>query len=96
MTEYTFEQLKRDIERGKTIDEKDLLKLFEEQEKTIQELKTELALKCKPLFSKRQLHEENQQLKQQNTRLKQTIQEAYNTERTSLGKSVLKQIIDNL
>ena len=36
------------------------------------------------------------QLHTENLRLKQTIKEAYQTERTSLGKSVLKQLIEQM
>lgn len=36
-----------------------------------------------------ELHEENQQIKT-------TIKEAYNNERTMIGKSVLKQLIDKM
>ena len=34
--------------------------------------------------------------KQENTQLKQTIQEAYETERTQLGQSVLRQLIEQM
>ena len=53
------------------------------------ELKLQLDICEKPLFSKRQLHEENQ-------RLKHMIKEAYTNERTALGRSVLKQLIDKM
>ena len=70
-----------------------------EQHETIKQLKQEnmeLKLTCKPLFSKRQLHKENQQLKKENQHIKTTITEAYNNERTDLGRSVLKQLIENI
>ena len=51
------------------------------------ELKVQLDVCKKPLFSKRQLHQENQ-------RIKQTIREAYENERTAIGKSVLKQLME--
>ena len=45
-------------------------------------------LKCdKELFTKKQLHQENQ-------RIKQTIREAYTNERTAIGKNVLKQLLE--
>ena len=34
--------------------------------------------------------------KQENTQLKQTIQEAYETERTQLGRNVLKQLLETI
>ena len=36
------------------------------------------------------------ELYDENKQIKHTIQEAYETERTALGKSVLKQILDNV
>jgi len=42
------------------------------------------------------LNSEYEWLKEENERLKHLIQEAYETERTALGKSVLKQILDNV
>ena len=51
------------------------------------QLKLELSVCEKPLFSKRQLHQENQQIKQ-------SIYEAYRNERTQLGRSVLKQLLE--
>ena len=35
-------------------------------------------------------------LHEENTHIKNTIKEAYNNERTQLGKSVLKQLIQNI
>ena len=35
-------------------------------------------------------------LSEENDHIKQVIKEAYQTERTALGKSVLKQILDNV
>ena len=43
-----------------------------------------------------ELVEENKKLKKENQHIKNTIQEAYNNERTQLGKSVLKQLIQNI
>ena len=40
------------------------------------------------------LEEENKELKKENQHIKNTIKEAYNNERTQLGKSVLKQLIE--
>ena len=37
-----------------------------------------------------------QDLIEENQQIKNTIKEAYNNERTALGKSVLKQLIDNM
>lgn len=56
----------------------------------------ELTICQKPLFSRRQLHEENQTLRKENKQIKQTIREAYHNERTSIGKSVLKQLLQSL
>ena len=39
---------------------------------------------------------ENKELKEENQHIKNTIKEAYNNERTQLGKSVLKQLIQNI
>ena len=36
------------------------------------------------------------ELNTENTRIKQTIQETYETERTALGKSVLKQLLETI
>ena len=77
----------------------EVVDLLNEQHETIQQLKQEnmeLKLTCKPLFSKRQLHKENQQLKTENQHIKTTIREAYNNERTELGKSVLKQLLETI
>ena len=41
-----------------------------------------------------QFIESYQQLEKENEKLKQTIKEAYETERTQLGKSVLKQLME--
>jgi FtsZ-binding cell division protein ZapB len=43
-----------------------------------------------------QLKQENKELKKENQHIKNTIKEAYNNERTQLGKSVLKQLIQNI
>jgi uncharacterized protein (UPF0335 family) len=40
------------------------------------------------------LEEENKELKEENQHIKNTIKEAYNNERTQLGKSVLKQLME--
>ena len=76
----------------KTLTHQQCCDLLNEQSETIQQLKQEnmeLTLTCKPLFSKRQLHEENQHIKH-------LIKEAYENERTTLGKNVLKQLIESL
>jgi hypothetical protein len=39
-------------------------------------------------------YKENKELKKENQHIKNTIQEAYNNERTQLGKSVLKQLME--
>lgn len=36
------------------------------------------------------------ELNNENTRIKQTIQEAYETERTQIGRNVLKQLLNSL
>lgn len=41
------------------------------------------------LFSRRELEKENE-------RIKHIIKEAYETERTAIGKNVLKQLLDNI
>jgi DNA anti-recombination protein RmuC len=41
-----------------------------------------------------ELSEENKELKEENQHIKNTIKEAYNNERTQLGKSVLKQLME--
>jgi DNA anti-recombination protein RmuC len=40
------------------------------------------------------LEKENKELKKENQHIKNTIKEAYNNERTQLGKSVLKQLME--
>ena len=64
------------------------------------ELKLQLDICEKPLFSKRQLHEENQLLaSKEEIYLKpviQSIEEAYENERTALGKSILKQLLEKI
>ena len=42
----------------------------------------------------KELFKENKELKEENQHIKNTIKEAYNNERTQLGKSVLKQLIE--
>lgn len=59
------------------------------------ELRQELNCE-KPLFTKKRLHQENQQLTDEIQKIKNTIKEAYETERTELGKSVLKQLLNNI
>ena len=89
-----------------------LNELNEENNELRQELNCE-----KPLFTKKRLHQENQQLKstintlthdntkmkkvlnttkKENEHIKQVINEAYDNERTDLGRSVLKQLIENI
>ena len=41
-----------------------------------------------------ELNDENKELKEENQHIKNTIKEAYNNERTQLGKSVLKQLME--
>ena len=64
----------------------ELNNLSEEKEKLQFELK-----ECRDnkLFSRRELEKENE-------RIKHIIKEAYNNERTKLGQSVLKQLINNI
>ena len=59
------------------------------------ELRQELNCE-KPLFTKKRLHQENQQLTDEIQKIKNTIKEAYNSERTQIGKSVLKQLMENV
>ena len=94
-----------------------LNELYDENNELRQELNCE-----KPLFTKKRLHQQNQQLTEENEQLKSTIntltcdntkmkkvlnttkkeneyikntiKEAYETERTDLGKSVLKQLME--
>ena len=87
-----------------------LNELNEENNELRQELNCE-----KPLFTKKRLHQENQQLKStinrltcdntkmkkvlntsknENEQIKHIIKEAYHNERTKLGQSVLKQLME--
>ena len=59
------------------------------------ELRQELNCE-KQLFTKKRLHQENQELTDEIHKIKNTIQVAYETERTDLGKSVLKQLLEQL
>jgi len=42
------------------------------------------------------LEEKNQQLEQQLKNLRRLVNESYNTERTTLGKNVLKQLLERI
>jgi regulator of replication initiation timing len=42
----------------------------------------------------KELFKENKELKKENQHIKNTIQEAYKNERTQLGKSILKQLME--
>ena len=46
----------------------------------------------KQIFTKKRLHELLQQTQKENEHIKQTIHEAYETERTQIGKNVLRQL----
>ena len=48
----------------------------------------------KQIFTKKRLHELLQQTQKENEHIKQTIREAYETERTQLGHNVLKQLLE--
>ena len=41
-------------------------------------------------------YKENKQLKSENQQIRDTIKEMYETERTALGKSVLKQLLETI
>jgi hypothetical protein len=72
----------------------DLLnELYEENQKLEVQLVTCLNTK---LFSRRELEKENKEFKEENQHIKNTIKEAYNNERTQLGKSVLKQLMEEI
>ena len=43
-----------------------------------------------------ELHEENQQLTDEIHKIKNTIKEAYDNERTHIGRNVLKQLLNNI
>lgn len=74
----------------------DIVELLNELNNENMELKLRLDICEKPLFSRRRLHEENQTLQKENNRIKQTIKEAYKTERTHIGRSVLKQVLEQM
>jgi malate synthase len=42
------------------------------------------------------LNEKNKKLQKENEQIKNVIREAYETERTELGKSVLKQLLEQI
>ena len=65
--ESTFSRFWIARDNGEKMNAINVVDMLNRQDETIQQLKQEnmeLTLKCKPLFSKRQLHEENQILKQ--------------------------------
>ena len=62
----------------------DIVPLLNEQEKTFKRFNDKIT----------ELHWENHQLTTQMETIKNTIEEAYQTERTELGRSVLKQLLE--
>ena len=60
--------------------------LLNEQEKTFKRFNDKI----------NELHWENHQLTTRIETIKNTIEEAYQTERTELGRSVLKQLLNNI
>jgi len=86
----------------------DLLDKLNDYEKEIEQLKHKVNCLQDRLDDYVMVEKENEQLKNsvdildkvrnelidENEQLKQTIQEAYETERTSIGKSVLKQLLE--
>jgi hypothetical protein len=74
----------------------DLLnELNDENEVLKQQLKTKYIVN-KQYEELQKVKEENEELKSENQHIKDTIAEAYQNERTSLGKSVLKQLIKQM
>ena len=67
----------------------ELLNNLHEENRTLKGRIQEYEEQCKPLFTKKQLHQENQHIKH-------LIKEAYNNERTAIGKSVLKQLLNQM
>jgi len=43
-----------------------------------------------------ELNDENEELKQQLKNLRRLVNESYNTERTAIGRSVLKQLLERI
>ena len=64
----------------------DIVPLLNQQEKTIKRFNDKIT----------ELHWENHQLTTQMETIKNTIEEAYQTERTELGRSVLKQLLEKI
>lgn len=77
-------------DNGKHIVDEDIYNLLNALHEENQSLKFQLD-ECRnnKLFSRRQLEKENEQLKN-------NIKEAYNNERTMIGKSVLKQLMETI
>ena len=65
---------------------KEVVKLLNEHEKTIKRDNNKIT----------ELHWENHQLTTRIETIKNTIEEAYQTERTELGRSVLKQLLEKI
>ena len=66
-------------------------------DKEVVDLLNELDEKYVDEFALREtLQQELQRVEKENEHIKNTIQEAYKTERTDLGKSVLKQLLEQL
>lgn len=76
-------------------DDKSLTELLNELHEEIQALKLELEL-SKPLFSRRELETKLKEQHEENEQLRNDIKEAYNNERTMIGKSVLKQLMETI
>ena len=66
-------------------------------DKEVVDLLNELDEKYVDEFALREtLQQELQRVEKENEHIKNTIQEAYNNERTHIGKSVLKQLLNNI
>jgi hypothetical protein len=84
----TFKEFDRGMKRGKGIDLERISDLVYELYNENEQLQFKLK-EChdNKLFSRRELEKENE-------RIKHMIQEAYETERTQIGKNVLKQLME--
>ena len=79
-----------DQKNGEILTTRKAVNRLNKQEEKIKEL----TICQKPLFSRRQLHEENQTLRKENKRIKQSIRDAMESERTMIGKNTLKQLLE--
>lgn len=100
VTERDFEE-KLDYEGYRAFEDSmmgdDVVDKLNEQHETIQQCKKYNAkLYANTMNNDRQCLKTIKELEKENQHIKTTIREAYNNERTQIGKSVLKQLLENI